>query len=310
MNLSFRQLRTFREVMRLGSVSEAARAIGRTQPSVSAMIANLEQELGFSLFLRQKGRIIPKPEAYYFLEEADLVLDRLAQSARTMRQIGDLKKGQLKIACMPAASGFLLPREISNFVQDRPNVTASLMMRSSSIVEELVASQQFDIGIAETPKSRGTICIKSFDMKCICAVHKDDPLAAKPILTPEDLAGLPMAALFHEHPVYIDTKKAFDKAGVAFFQRFELQTYLPALELVERRRCYSICDPISAASYGIYRAGNPELVFVRFEPSVSFSISVLTPSQRPQSMLAAAFSDQLTEVLENLQSDDAPEPMT
>ncbi|MGB0912511.1 MAG: LysR family transcriptional regulator, partial [Phaeobacter italicus] len=37
MNLSIRQLQAFREVMRSGSVSEAARILGRTQPAISAL---------------------------------------------------------------------------------------------------------------------------------------------------------------------------------------------------------------------------------------------------------------------------------
>jgi DNA-binding transcriptional LysR family regulator len=60
-NVSIRQLQAFREVMRSGSVSEAARILGRTQPAVSALIANLEAELQLSLFRRQKGRMEPTP---------------------------------------------------------------------------------------------------------------------------------------------------------------------------------------------------------------------------------------------------------
>ena len=68
-NLSIRQLQTFREIMRSGSVTGASRVLGRTQPSVSAMLASLEAELGFELFERHKGRLIPKPEAHFFFEE-------------------------------------------------------------------------------------------------------------------------------------------------------------------------------------------------------------------------------------------------
>lgn len=303
MNLSFRQLRVFREVMRHGSVSEAARAIGRSQPSVSAMLSNLEQELGFDLFQRHKGRIVPNPEAHYFLEEANFVLDRLAQSARTMREIGNLEKGQIKIACLPAASGFLLPRLLSQFVQDRPEVSGSLMTRSSAIVEELIASQQFDIGLAETPKSRGTIRIQSFELECICAVHKDDPLAKLPEISPKDLSGKPLAALYNDHPILVDTQKAFSESQADFFRRFELQTFQPALEMVERRVCYSVCDPLSAASYKIYRESDLQLIFIPFRPSIKFSLSILTPSQRPLSLLATAFCAELSEVLKNMSSD-------
>lgn len=289
MNLTIRQLRAFREVMRSGSISEAARVLGRTQPSVSSMIANLEAELGFSLFLRKRGRLVPNPEAHYFLEEANLVLDRLAQSARTMQEIGNLERGTLRIACMPAASSFLLPRIISDFVRDRPDISVSLMMRSSGVVEELVASQQYDIGLAETPTPRGTISMKTYEMDCLCAVHRDDPLAQLPVLTPGDLDGQPMAALYRDHITYQQTEKAFAKARSRFNQRFELQTCLPALELVEQKLCYTICDRINAASYNIYRRHDPALVFIPFRPNIHFSVSILTPDQRPHSLIASAF---------------------
>jgi len=293
MNLTFRQLRAFREVMRSGSISEAARTLGRTQPSVTSMIANLEAELGFDLFLRQRGRLVPKPEAHYFFEEANHVLDRLAQSARTMQQIGDLERGQLRIACLPAASGFWMPRLVSEFVNTRPHVSVSLMMRSSKIVEELVASQQYDIGLAETPERRGTLVLREFRQDCVCAMHKDDPAAARETVTPKDLTALPMAALYKDHVTFKGTRNAFDSAEAVFNQRFELQTFLPALELVEQRLCYTVCDPITAASYPIYRRDNPALVFRRFLPAVSSSISILTPAHRPSSEIADAFSNLL-----------------
>ncbi|MDO6732891.1 LysR substrate-binding domain-containing protein [Marinovum sp. 2_MG-2023] len=302
MNLSFRQLRTFREVMRFGSVSEAARTLARSQPSVSAMIANLEQELGFDLFQRHKGRMVPKPEAHYFLEEVEIVLDRLAQSTRTMREIGDLDKGQLRIACMPAASGFFLPRVLANFVESRPHVTASLVTRTSYIVEELIASQQYDIGLSETPHARDTIGVTSFDLKCVCAVHRDHPLSAKTMITPRDLDGLPIAALTRDHPISIKTKRAFEDAGANLFQRFELQIFQPALELVEGQLCHCICDPISAESYKIYRPENPKIIFVPFSPAIEISTSILTPSQRPKSLLGVAFEEQIVAAMKGLQS--------
>ena len=97
-NISIRQLQAFREVMRSGSVSEAARILGRTQPAVSALIANLEAELQLSLFRRQKGRMEPTPEAQFFAGETEEILDRLTLSTRTMSEIGALTKGRLNIA--------------------------------------------------------------------------------------------------------------------------------------------------------------------------------------------------------------------
>lgn len=301
MNITFRQLQTFREVMRHGSVSAAARAIGRTQPSVSAALANLEQELGFDLFLREKGRVIAKPEAHYFLEEAQTMLDRMAQTFRMMREIGDLEKGQLRIACLPAASNFFLPKVLGDFVRSRPNVTASLVTRSSTLIEELIASQQFDIGLSETPRPRSTIEFREFRLKCVCAVHHEHPLASKERVTPEDLDGLPQATLSRDHPISIQTKRAFEDAGARFNPRFELQISQPALFLVEQGLCVSICDLISVESYRTFREADPKIVFIPFFPETSISTSILTPSQRPLSLLAKAFQSHLAKAMLELQ---------
>lgn len=300
MNLTIRQLRAFREVMRLGSISAAARAVNRAQPSVSTMISNLEQELGFGLFERDKSRMIPTPEARYFLEEVEVVLDRLDKSERVMRQIGDMHQGTLKIACLPVASHFLLPSEIVKFTKDKPEVSVSLMTRSSPMVEELIASQQFDIGLAETPPERGTLNIRSFEFERVCAINIDDPLSKLKVIKPSDLHKRPMAALSLEHAVTQKIKDAFEQNGSVMFHKFEVQTGLPILELVENNACCAIVDAISAASYQIYRSEKPRVVFKPFKPAITSSISVLTPAQRPESLLAKAFYAQLVDTLSSL----------
>ena len=61
--MKFRQMECFRELMVAGTVTAAAKALGISQPSASSLITNLERELGFALFKRTKGRLVPTPEA-------------------------------------------------------------------------------------------------------------------------------------------------------------------------------------------------------------------------------------------------------
>ena len=293
MNLSFRQLQTFVEVMRSGSVSEAGRSLGRTQPAISAMIAGLEKEIGFLLFERERGRLIPRPEAHYFREEAELVLGRLSQSARNLRDIGNLEKGKLRIACSPAASNFFIPKIVGEFLKDKPDVEVSLMMSSSPIVGEWIASRQYDIGFAETPESRQAVQSVDFAFPCLCALPEADPLAAKDVLTPVDLHDLPMALLFEEHSITQQIRKAFDVAGARLKQRFELRTFLPALQLVSQGLCYTICESLSAISHAESLGPQSGIVFRHFKPDIALDVSVLTPASRPLSMLALEFTAML-----------------
>ncbi len=300
MNLSFRQLQTFVQVMRTGSVSEAGRALGRTQPAVSAMIAGLEREVGFQLFERERGRLVPKPEAHYFLEEAEFLLERLTRSTRTLQDIGNLEKGKLRIACNPAASSFFMPRVLANFLRDKPDIEASLMMRSSPVVTDWIASQQYDIGFAETPEPRRTIISEVFALPGVCAVPKDDPLARKKVITPADLDGKPMAMLFDDHSISEQTRKAFNEAGARLNKRFELRTFLPALQLVSEGLCYTICEGLSAISHQESFGDQNSLVFRPFKPECFLNMSLLTPANRPLSLLVESFAEVLRAEIKEL----------
>lgn len=286
--------------MRTGSISEAARTLQRTQPAVSNMIATLEDELGVELFERQRGRLIRKPEAHYFLEESEQILERLNKTARTMKEIAGLELGRLKIACMPAASNYLMPRMVADFVEDKPRVNVSMMMRDSSVIEEWVASQQYDIGLAETPPPNRALSAQTFDLKCVCALPVNDPLAQKDFIEPKDLDGLPLATLQEDHPNYQSTLKAFRRQSATMNQRFELLNFQPALKLVEENLCYCICDPMTASGYLQRFDDRARLVFKPFVPEVILSISVLTPAHRPASVLASNFTEMLTAELERL----------
>ena len=301
MNISFRQLQAFREVMRSGSVSEAARILGRTQPAVSALIANLEAELELKLFHRQRGRMEPTPEARFFQGEAEAILDRLALSTRTMHEIGALTKGRLNIACLPMASGMMMPQLLGDFLADKPEVKASLMMRASSVVVEWISSQQYDIGLAETPQPNPTLLAEEFALECVCALLADDPLAAREVITARDLSGRPMAALQEGHPNLAATAQAFADHGADFVHRFELRTFQPALTLVAQGLCACICDPITAAGYVKTRLGPRPVVFRRFRPEVVLSVSLLQPAHRAPSGLAEAFADRLRTELRALE---------
>lgn len=300
MNFTFRQLQTFVEVMRTGSVSQAGRSLGRTQPAVSAMILGLEKEIGFPLFERERGRLVARPEAHYFLEEAEFVLERLSQSARTLQEIGNLDKGKLRIACNPAASSFFMPRVVAGFLKNKPNIEVSLMMRSSPIVTDWIASQQYDIGFAETAAPRRTIRSEDFSFPCLVAVPKGDPLAVKGTISPVDLDGKPMAMLYDEHTTSAQTRAAFGSVGARLNQRFELRTLLPTLQLVSEGLCYSICDSFSANSHAQIFGDQSRVVFRKFEPNFFFNMSLMIPANRPLSMLVQGFAAELSAEISKL----------
>ena len=117
-----RQLEVFTAVMRAGSVTGAARSLNISQPALSQILRHLEDELGFLLFSREKGRLKATPEALELFPQADRLFGQL-EALR--RKSADLKLGRtglvrVETSTPPALS--ILPRIFHDFRARHPGV--------------------------------------------------------------------------------------------------------------------------------------------------------------------------------------------
>ena len=87
-------------VVRYGSVTQAARALYLAQPNLSRAIGELEQSLGFPLFLRTRQGMSLTPQGERFLTEVETLLDRLSDLARECRQES---RRRVHFACVPSS---------------------------------------------------------------------------------------------------------------------------------------------------------------------------------------------------------------
>ena len=288
--MNLHQLEAFQQVMLTGSVTEAARNIGRTQPAISAQIAGLEKSLGYELFERRSGRLHPVPEAHFLLTEARSILNRLNGLQRTMQGVGTLDAGHLRIACMPVHAENIMPRLISRFVKDRKDVTVSLVSQSSDRVYERIASQRFDLGFAEVATESPLVKADELEIDCLCAVPATGPLANKQVITPQDLDGQAMASFLPQHFVRERLHEVFESEGREFRVRFEVQNAASQYVFVEEGLACAIMSPLSAQNYKLTRLDRHRIEFIPFRPRILYRIAILTPAHKPLSRLASAFS--------------------
>jgi DNA-binding transcriptional LysR family regulator len=267
------------------------------------MVRTLEDQLGFALFVRSQGKLTPTPEAYFFLEECEDILSRVERTERAVERISSLQSGKLKIACHPAASSVFLPRLLTRFLKGRDDLDVSLIMRSSGVIEDLIASQQYDLGFSETPVPRPSIRQSDHDMECVCILPSDDPLARATKVTPDDLDGRPLAVLFKEHETAKQTEAAFRAAGRKFNKRLELRTFLPGLQFVAAGTCVMVCDMITAYSHILQAPVSTGLAIRQFRPRISSSVSILTPGYATQSMAGQAFIEDLQNAIEQMHTE-------
>ena len=122
MNLDY--LRTYLEVARLGSFSEAAKRLGITQPAVSFQIQRLEQELGVRLVDRSQKAISMTEAGKRLLRFADSVDQEHEHLLQDLDNLRQEVSGDLVIAASTIPGEFLLPPILAEFKAKHPAIRA------------------------------------------------------------------------------------------------------------------------------------------------------------------------------------------
>ncbi|MDM0077691.1 LysR substrate-binding domain-containing protein [Variovorax sp. J2P1-59] len=138
MNITFRQLRVFAEVVRQGSVQRAAEALHLTPPAVSMQIKEVESQVGLPLFDRVGRRLSLSTAGEYFAIYAQRLLGTLKDAEDAMARFKGVESGVLTIGMVSAAKYFL-PQLLAQFHAEHPAVEVRLRLGNR---EQLVALMQ------------------------------------------------------------------------------------------------------------------------------------------------------------------------
>jgi DNA-binding transcriptional LysR family regulator len=146
------QLRYFVAAAHHLHFTRAAESCFVSQPSLSQQIANLEQEVGTPLFLRQ-GRAVQLTDAgTALLTYAERILEEEAAARRAVQEVVGLKRGQLVIWTLPTPGQHLLPARLAVFRRAYPQIGISLRETvPARAIAEAVAGGKADIGIVHLP---------------------------------------------------------------------------------------------------------------------------------------------------------------
>src|SRR3546814_15755549 len=96
-----RMMEAFNAVRGAGSGSAAARCLGVSQPAVSRLLKQFEDDLGFPLFHRAKGKLTPTPEAHRLSVDVGNASDGIASVRRSAAEVRRQGPGPLRPCVTP-----------------------------------------------------------------------------------------------------------------------------------------------------------------------------------------------------------------
>lgn len=189
--MTLQQLKYVVAIDQFRSFAKAAEALDVTQPTLSAMVVRLEEELDMKLFERSSRKVTTTvagsrivQQARRTLMEADRVKEIVAESK------GEIS-GEFHMAVGPSIAPYILPDFIRIYLADYPQVTLSVEeMRPETMIKSLIQST-IDAGIATTGhRTDGIYEIPLYTERFM--VYLSESCQRKlPVFSPDDLE--------HEH---------------------------------------------------------------------------------------------------------------
>jgi len=293
MKLRFRQLEIVKAVLETGSVTEAARLLNVSQPSVSKMLQQAEAQLGFALFIREHGSLAPTVEARTLLPE---LIKAFAAVDVVNRLAGDLRDSRTGLVTVAASASFgnsLVGAAVEQFRAARPKTHVVLQTVLNHQIAEFVADNKVDLGLALSPAEDSATIARNFcSADLVCVMPQGHPLAQLQAIGPAELARYPLISFSRERPIGALIEQAYAQAGLRRSIAIEVTQSWTACALVQAGSGVAVVDGFALLG-GMFA----DLVARPMHPGIRIAGRLLRPRHRPMSRLASAFVEEFEKVV-------------
>ena len=146
--MNLKQARCIRAIAQEGGVTAAARKLYVSQPALSQMLRQIEEELGAALFDRSVTPFRLTYAGEKAMEAADIILAAHRRLENQMQEIRQENSGRLRLGISVQRAGQVLPLVLPWFAMQYPHVSLELTERGSADLEELVSRGEVDLALA------------------------------------------------------------------------------------------------------------------------------------------------------------------
>ncbi|MFC0201948.1 LysR substrate-binding domain-containing protein [Paracoccus rhizosphaerae] len=283
--ITLRELEVLQALVGAGTAISAARGLGISQSAVSRRLAQLEGRLGFQLFGRSGGRLVPTVEALSINEQLTPVFETLARIANHSDQTNHSHSGALVIVAPPTIAHRFLPSRIAAFKKQNPELQITFDVLASDSLLTGIAEGRFDLGMTDSNVAHEGIQSEPLlETQAICILPRHHHLASLSAIRPEDLQGEPFIALSRRHSSRAAIDRLFDRAGVRLNVQLEASTNVSVTEFVREGLGVSLLNP-----FPLVDQMGESIMMRPFLPLLGYSTNFLLPSSRAPSAATLAF---------------------
>jgi DNA-binding transcriptional LysR family regulator len=268
----------------------AAEALGITQPTLSAAIKQLEDQLGVMLVKRGSRFQGLTPEG----EQVLIWARRIASDTRTMREEMRAARhglsGRIRIAAVPTALA-MVPRLTTPFREKHPGVTFSVLSRTSIEVLSLLGNFDIDAGITyldNEPLGRVT-SVPLYSERYQLIIATGSNLSERSRVTWAEVSQLPLCLLTPDMQNRRIIDQHLAEAGTVARPTLESNSMIVLFSHIRTGKWASIMPLNLAETFGF---AEPIRAIPIVEPDASHLVGLVAAKREPHTPLVAALLDE------------------
>jgi len=282
---SLREIEALRAMVASGKTTQAARALGTSQPSVSRAIASLEARLGEPLFTRRNGRLTPTAEALTLEARAAVIFDLLDQFAAPKTGIGGATA--IRIATPPTLANLFLAPILARFIMREPGARVHVEIGKSTDCLAAVAEGSADLGLVDQTPSHDGVRLEIFRRaRPHALLPRRHRLAGRTELSIGDLVGERILALSRRFPLRTKLDAAFAAQRAEPLIVAEATTSVFLAEMVQAGLGIAVLNP-----FPLELRPDKALVFRPLDLKMSLQTAVVVPARGSLAPAARALAN-------------------
>lgn len=178
--MDIRDITYFLKIAEYENISKAAAELHISQPPLSRQLKKLEKELRVELFTRNNGRLELTDAGYYFKQHAKDIVLLVEKTKQQIEENYNGLNGKIRIGTIETLSADKLPKWISEFHEDYPDITYQIVNNHSDEIIHMLDKGLLDIGIVREPvNSQYFERIRLHEDSWIAYIPNRNPLSQK-----------------------------------------------------------------------------------------------------------------------------------
>ena len=273
------------------SVSLAAAELGLTQSAVSHLIADFEEELGFSVLVRSRRGAVLTPQGEKIFPYLTEICRQYAQMLQEAESINGVEEGTVRIGTFSSVAVHWLPGILKSFEKDYPKIEIRLLNGDYHDVEQWLRKAEIDVGFTTLPCTAPCRTELLFEDRLLAILPKDHRLAAGEVLPLKALEGEPFIGLLESSNQ--DARNAMAKAGMKLHVKYNTKDDYAVIAMVENGLGYSIMPEL------LLKGRTENVAVLELDPPSTRKIAVAVPDSSGISPPAAVFIEYVRNWLQN-----------